>query len=350
MNLKILCPLIIVLVLLLGIGVFFLVVYWIILCQPKMKKDETGFSGPIDLVYTWVDGHDEAWREAQRQWRIKEGLPPGHPNRDPTPNLAKDELYFSLHQVLHFMPWLNRIYIFTQSPQTPHWLNLSHPLYAKVRVVHHEDVFAHYAPLPSYSGILNYSQLHHIPGLSEHFILFDDDQFVGRPIEPRHFFDAEGRPVYSMEIPWLIWGSSMEYSNILKTTHRLVKKYFGHWMVGPRHDPIPLHKSESFALERRLIDDAIFVKGKVPRFRDGKRSVEFALLVMNGILAKKGARRHHSSFQRAFVVNNAQKALKSMFAKQDLPHLFTVNQGFDSELAKTFEEKFRHVGVGHIKK
>ncbi|OOK70478.1 exopolysaccharide phosphotransferase cpsY domain protein [Mycobacterium kansasii] len=36
------------------------------------------------------------------------------------------------------------------------------------------------------------SQLHHIPGLSEHFLYSNDDMFFGRPVKASMFFSPGG--------------------------------------------------------------------------------------------------------------------------------------------------------------
>ncbi|MQT05573.1 stealth conserved region 3 domain-containing protein, partial [Streptomyces jumonjinensis] len=46
--------------------------------------------------------------------------------------------------------------------------------------------------LPTFNSHAIESQLHHIKGLSEHFLYFNDDMFLGRPVTPQDFFHSNG--------------------------------------------------------------------------------------------------------------------------------------------------------------
>ena len=69
---------------------------------------------PIDIVYTWVDGNDEAWREKRNRYM------PNTQNTAKAPNhmcearwRENNELMYSLRSVESFAPWVNKIYIVT---------------------------------------------------------------------------------------------------------------------------------------------------------------------------------------------------------------------------------------------
>jgi len=334
-------------ILILGFGLWLLSLYAICWAPKRVKKGD-GWKGPIDVVYTWVDGTDEAWREAQEDWREREGLGRGDPQRDPTPDLLKDELYFSIRSVLRFMPWVRTIYIFTQKPQRPKWLPFSKqkksisddclnpidPLFDKVKVVHHEDVFRPYAPLPSYNGLLNYSQVHHIPNLSEHFILFDDDFFVGRPLEPYNFFDGKGRPVYKLTVPLGMWvNPSCMYSKIMKHTHRLSRSLLGcRWMVSTNHTPVALRKKDCLEIEDVLKESGHLQT--MQRFRQ-PTTIEFPFLVMNHALKKGDVLRPPKGYTTKFVNRRTYPTMKALFAK-GLPHTWCINSGFNQAMSELF--------------
>ena len=76
-----------------------------------------------------------------------------------------------------FAPWVRRIFIATDSP-VPEWL-AAHP---KVTIVRAEDHFTDLSALPVYNSHAVETQLHHIPGLAEHFLYSNDDMFFGRPL------------------------------------------------------------------------------------------------------------------------------------------------------------------------
>ena len=46
--------------------------------------------------------------------------------------------------------------------------------------------------LPTFNSHAIEASLHHIDGLAEHFVYFNDDMFVGRPLRPEPFFTPNG--------------------------------------------------------------------------------------------------------------------------------------------------------------
>ncbi|MFD4631871.1 stealth conserved region 3 domain-containing protein [Streptomyces sp. NPDC058284] len=141
---------------------------------------------PIDAVYTWVDDSDPEWRALRDATRGG-----GDPSAD---NGAvrfrnRDELRFSLRSLAMYAPWVRHVYLVTAG-QVPPWLDRDHP---GLTVVDHRDLFADPdACLPTFNSHSIESQLHRIEGLSEHFLYFNDDMFLGRPTAPDTFFLSNG--------------------------------------------------------------------------------------------------------------------------------------------------------------
>lgn len=299
--------------------------------QPCEMKD---FVGPVDLVYTWVDGHDKTWAKSQDEARMARGLPPVDPERNPTPGLARDELYHSVRLAQRHLPWHRRIYILTQKPQRPRWLPQDTP---RVRVVHHEDVFSPHANLPSYNGILNASQAHRIPGLAEHFIYLDDDHFVGQPLDPGHFFDGKGRPVYKLVMELAAWFEPSPYAAILRHTHRLVRKHTpSPWLFRPNHLPIPLTRSACYAVEDLIGPDTL---RRMDTFRSNT-SYDLHYVVVNYLLAASRARRHPPSLRTKFlrrVRASNPKRFAFLADAGQRPHMFCINAGFDARVSEFFD-------------
>jgi hypothetical protein len=153
-----------------------------------MKRQSVDF--PIDLVYTWVDGDDPAWREKRLKY-MPEISTERAPNHLCDARWAENnELAYSLRSVEMYAPWVNHIYIVTDG-QTPAWLNTNHP---KIRIVDHSEILPADA-LPVFSSLAIESCIHRIPGLSEHFIYGNDDTFFGAPTTPEHFFKPDGTPI-----------------------------------------------------------------------------------------------------------------------------------------------------------
>jgi len=138
----------------------------------------------IDFVVLWVDGSDEEWLKEKQKY-------------DPTIVDASscaaryrdwDNLQYWFRGVEKFAPWVNNVYFVTWG-HTPKWLNLKHP---KLKIVNHKDFIpAEY--LPTYNSNAIELNLHRIPELSEHFVLFNDDMFLIKPVNPEDFF-VNGKP------------------------------------------------------------------------------------------------------------------------------------------------------------
>ncbi|MET9364782.1 stealth family protein [Streptomyces sp. NPDC006632] len=140
---------------------------------------------PVDAVYTWVDGSDPAWLERRSRFS-------GATYHAEAANAARyadhDELRYSLRSLDMYAPWIRTIYIVTDD-QTPAWLDTSAP---GIKVVSHRDIFSDPGVLPTFNSHAIESQLHHIDGLSEHFLYFNDDVFLGSETAPGDFFVANG--------------------------------------------------------------------------------------------------------------------------------------------------------------
>lgn len=144
---------------------------------------------PIDVVYTWVDGEDPAW-DAQRAERLADltGTAQTKESSGAARFVSRDELRYSMRSVHLFAPWVRTIHLVTAG-QVPKWL-VDHPL---VRIVDHTEIMPADA-LPTFNSHAIESRLHKIPDLAEHFIYFNDDFFLARPVSPRMFFNASGQP------------------------------------------------------------------------------------------------------------------------------------------------------------
>lgn len=137
----------------------------------------------IDIVYTWVNGTDPRWQE-RKEKRLKElGIPVPRTANHSCRFVEHDELRYSLRSIYSFAPWINKIYIITDN-QVPVWFN---PDNAWVRIVDHKEIFDDHNCLPTYNASALETKLHKIPGLSEYYLYFNDDLFLGRKCDPDDF-------------------------------------------------------------------------------------------------------------------------------------------------------------------
>lgn len=143
---------------------------------------------PVDVVYTWVDGADDAWNDArERRLAALTGTALTRESSGRARFLSRDELRYSMRSVHLFAPWVRRIHLVTAG-QVPAWLDTGHP---QVQVVDHRDILPADA-LPTFNSHAIETSLHRLPDLAEHFIYFNDDMLLGRPLRPETFFSPGG--------------------------------------------------------------------------------------------------------------------------------------------------------------
>lgn len=142
-------------------------------------------SKPIDIVYTWVDGSRPDYRALLEHFSRRP--------RDLNPERFRDPydlLRYSLRSVEANAPWVRNLYLFTCRPQFPAWLKRDHP---RVRVIHHDEVGADPAALPTFNSNVIESFLHLLPGISDQFLYLNDDYLFGAPVTRADFFTPDGR-------------------------------------------------------------------------------------------------------------------------------------------------------------
>ena len=145
----------------------------------------------IDFVLLWVDDSDPAWRAERNKYA-------------PTSDFLIDDsdaryrdwdtLKYWFRGVEKYAPWVNRIF-FVTCGHLPSWLNTDAD---KLVHIKHED----YIPqefLPTFSSHPIELCLNRIQELSEHFVYFNDDTFICRPIVPELFY-REGKPVHQARL------------------------------------------------------------------------------------------------------------------------------------------------------
>jgi glycosyltransferase involved in cell wall biosynthesis len=142
----------------------------------------------VDVVYTWVDGDDEAWLAARDERITGLGGTPSARAGGASRYRSRDELRYSMRSIHLFAPWVRRIHLVTAG-QVPAWLDTSHE---RVRVVDHRDILPGSA-LPTFSSHAIETRLHAVPDLAEHFVYVNDDVFLGRPRRKEHFFAPGGQ-------------------------------------------------------------------------------------------------------------------------------------------------------------
>lgn len=134
----------------------------------------------IDFVVPWVDGSDPAWRKEKYQYMGTE-----EPDAGDERYRDMGILKYWFRAVETYAPWVNQVHFITWG-HLPEWINTECP---KLRIVNHKD----YIPeeyLPTFSSHTIGLNVHRIPGLSEHFVYFNDDLLLNAPITPAFFFKS----------------------------------------------------------------------------------------------------------------------------------------------------------------
>ena len=137
----------------------------------------------IDFVISWMNPNDENWRvQKAKYWAIEIN----DPNYDVN-QVARfrdwDNLQYWFRGVEQFAPWVHKIYFVTWD-SVPDWLNLNHP---KLTVIRDSEILPEGCG-PCFSPNPMETNLHRIPGLSDHFVFFNDDMFLLDRVEKTDFF------------------------------------------------------------------------------------------------------------------------------------------------------------------
>ncbi|WP_329185179.1 stealth family protein [Actinacidiphila glaucinigra] len=203
---------------------------------------------PIDAVYTWVDGNDPAW---QRRKAEAKGEVYHAESASDARFISRDELRYSVRSLHLFAPWIRNIYIVTDD-QVPEWLREDVP---GIRIATHREIFRDPADLPTFNSHSIESQLHHIDGLSEHFLYFNDDMFMGRPVAPHAFFTPSGTARYFPSRNRIPQGPVAETDTPVdaacKNNRALLQERFGRVITQPmEHIPYAIRRSAMEEAER----------------------------------------------------------------------------------------------------
>lgn len=170
----------------------------------------------IDFVITWVDMNDPKWKQdfAKYSGKIDNSKNEVSEARFRDYGLLK----YWFRGVDKFAPWVRKIH-FVTCGQKPEWLDITHP---KLNLVNHED----YIPnefLPVFNSSLIEIYLHKIPGISDNFVYFNDDDFIIKPLQQTRFFKnnlPQDIAVFRTNLGLSLW------SKCLKNNINIINKKF----------------------------------------------------------------------------------------------------------------------------
>jgi Stealth protein CR2, conserved region 2/Stealth protein CR4, conserved region 4/Stealth protein CR3, conserved region 3/Stealth protein CR1, conserved region 1 len=297
------------------------------------KNDRSGSSTPgepIDAVYLWVDGADPGFARTLSERCGGTSLEAAGPRRF----RDNGELRYSLRSLEMNAPWIRKVYLVTNG-QVPCWLNTE-----SVEVVPHDALFPDPGDLPTWNSHAIELHLHRIPGLSERFLYFNDDMFLGRPVTPedliapngaqRLHFDGHGLPA-DLTI-------SHPLGRACARTQRLLDRLYGHQPVRPWPAHVPRLLDRSLVRRIEALHSDEFRATSAHRFRDGD---DFALWVFYPffLLESPGQRGRHtpvihrgpgSEYAFFMMQESFPSVLKAFALLADWrPRFFCINDDLD---------------------
>jgi len=153
----------------------------------SLVETEDDYRFPVDVVYTWIA------QPTQNEYQeIRKDCPSLIGGWQRFRNMHT--FRFSLRMLEKNIPWVRKVFIVVGN-KAPEWLNTSHP---KVELIQQESLWPKdrlKTDLPIHNSQAVEVFLHRIPGLAKHFVYFNDDMFVGKPLDRGFFFTDRGIPV-----------------------------------------------------------------------------------------------------------------------------------------------------------
>ena len=169
-----------------------------------------------DIIIYWVDGGDPEWTAKRERYATTD---PDH--RNPSRFRDWELLKYLFRGIDKFAPWAGNVF-FVSDGQIPEWLDTAAP---RLKIIDHKDYIPEeYLPVFSANPIeLNF---HRIEGLSEQFVVFNDDMFLTAETQEDMFF-RDGMPVdILMEYPIMCSGRDPVFSHILCNDFNTLGKHF----------------------------------------------------------------------------------------------------------------------------
>jgi hypothetical protein len=285
---------------------------------------------PIDIVFSWVDGTDKEWQRARA--RRMAAYVVGEGDDAEARYRQIDELRYALRSVHTYLPWVRNIYIATDS-KPPAWL-LDHP---RVRIMPSEAFFADPSVLPTHNSQAVEAQLHHIEGLSEHFIYSNDDMFIGRPLRPEVFFSPGGISRFIEADTRIGLGDNdparSGFENSARVNRRLLKERFGRVITRHlEHAATPLRRSVIEEMEREFADEFRATAASPFRAKDNI-SVTNSLYHYYALLTGRSIQNTDSSVLYVDTTTHKGLALLKRLGRKRDHDFFCLNDGSFPEVA-----------------
>jgi Stealth protein CR2, conserved region 2/Stealth protein CR3, conserved region 3/Stealth protein CR4, conserved region 4/Stealth protein CR1, conserved region 1 len=284
----------------------------------------------IDMVFSWVDGTDSEFRARRAAQMSQHVVGEGD---DAEARIRQiDELKYALRSVNMFAPWVRRIFIATDSAP-PAWL-AKHP---KITIVRAVDHFSNPEALPTYNSHAVESQLHHIAGLSEHFLYSNDDMFFGRPLKASMFFSPGGVTKFIEARTRIGLGANdptrSGFENAARVNRQLLFERFGQVITRHlEHTAVPLRKNVLSEMEREFPEE--FARTQTNAFRSSTDiSVTNSLYHYYALMTGRAVQQEKAKILYVDTTTRAGLELLPGLRKKRGYHFFCLNDGSFPEVS-----------------
>lgn len=296
----------------------------------------------IDLVYLWVNGQDKDWINEKNKWVKKLNIDNNFSQNHSCRFIDNEELKYSLRSAEMYASWINQIFIITNG-QIPLWLDINHP---KIKIVKHTDIMPKSA-LPTFNSQAIVASIDNIEGLSEYFLLANDDTFFSKKVSINDFFDKNGNPYVNLRPHIYKMGSDFNntYTQSILYSIKLIKERY---MINENYDNlVPCHcidaYRKSYFKECKQVFQSEYNKTIHAKFR-ADNTVQSMLLKLYMITQKKCKLQLNPKFdeqEKLEYVDNLYVSLESYdkirkIILEKSPKLLCIN---DCSLSKNSDRK-----------
>lgn len=183
----------------------------------------------IDAVVLFVDHADPHWcaeRERSKDRFYDKSIHNHDSNLSCRYVSVCDEIIYTMKGIARYAEWIRTVFVVMA---TIHCFPIQQ-LHPNTQVILHHQLMPENA-LPTYSSNTIENSLHKIPGLSQHFIVFNDDVILTRPVFPDDFFTVDRNlPLYLFDqglskvgVPCV---DEYGYRSMWKNSNRFLDQYF----------------------------------------------------------------------------------------------------------------------------
>ncbi|WP_353989213.1 stealth family protein [Pediococcus argentinicus] len=148
----------------------------------------------VDIVIPWVDSSDPIWQEKFHKYSNHQTEYLQNNKEDRFRDYGT--LRFLFRSIDKYADWINNIFLVTDN-QVPDWLNTDRP---DVKIIDHKDIINEEF-LPTFNSNVIEWNIVNIMGLSDNFILANDDMLFTNRTEEKDFFKNDNPRDYAILSP-----------------------------------------------------------------------------------------------------------------------------------------------------